>query len=271
VTQSAVPWTIDADDPRAPPLEVWQRMSEEERERVIASLPSEFEATEASPPEGDAHFKAKVGARKALGRFFERVGRRIYLACELPVYYPGERMFAPDLFGVLDAGDHDRLSWVVAKENKGLDIALEISVSGRKAKDLQTNVERYARLGIREYFVFDRKSLRLSGYFLPELNAGKYERILPQHGRYLSSVLGLELGLDGERLRFYYGDAELPEADELIVKLESMLNQLESRLAEETRLREEETRLREEETRLREEAEQRLAVALRELAALKDK
>lgn len=264
MTQSAEPWTIDDDDPRAPPLDVWERMTEEQRERVVAELPSEFEVTEASPPEGDAHFKAKVGARKALGRFFERIGRRVYLACELPVYYPGERMFAPDLFGVLDADDHDRLSWVVAKEHKGLDVAIEISVSGRKVKDLQTNVERYARLGIREYFVFDRKSLRLSGYFLPEANAGRYERILPQHGRYLSRVLGLELMLDGERLRFYYGDAELPEAEELIVKLESMLNQLESRLAEETRLREEETRLRDE-------AEQRLAAALRELAALKDK
>ena len=57
-------------------MEIWERMTPEERERVVQSLPSEFDWDEAAPPEGDPHFNAKVDARKTLGRFFERTGRR---------------------------------------------------------------------------------------------------------------------------------------------------------------------------------------------------
>lgn len=251
-------------------------MTAEERQRVVESLPSEFPPNEASPPEGDRHFNAKMNTRKTLGRFYERLGRRMYLACELPVYYPGERMFAPDIMAVQDVERHDRERWVTADEGKGLDLALEIYVSGNRRKDHEANVARYAKLGIAEYFIFDRGRLRLTGYRLPAAGGGRYEPILPQHGHYESRVLGLELALEDEKLRFYCGDAPVPEAEELIGKLETMLDGLELRLAqaeerasEETRLREEETRLREEEARLRAEAERRLAEALRELERLK--
>lgn len=272
MSQRPEPWTVDPEDPRAPPLEVWEQLSPEQRARVVDSLPSEFEASEAQPPEGDPHFNAKVSARKTLGRFFERIGRKIYLACELPVYYPGERMFAPDVFAVTDVEPHERQRWVVADEGKGLDFALEIFVSGSRRKDHEENVERYARLGIREYFIFDRGRMRLGGYRLSGPRATRYDPIVPQRGHYVSEVLGLELVLDESRLRFYYGDAELPEAEELIAKLEGMLNQLEARLAEaeetalrEAQLRQEEARLRQEEARLRQDAERRLAEALHEL------
>ncbi len=269
MSQRPEPWIVDPEDPRAPPLEIWEQLSPAQRARIVDSLPSEFEASEAQPPEGDPHFNAKVSARKTLGRFFERIGRRIYLACELPVYYPGKRMFAPDVFAVTDVEPHERQRWVVAEEGKGLDFALEIFVAGSRRKDHEDNVERYAERGIHEYFSVDRGRLRLSGYRLPGPGATRYERIVPQHGHYASEVLGLELVLDGPRLRFYYGDAELPEAEELIAKLEGMLDQLEARLAEaeETALRE--ARLREEEARLRQEAERRLAEALREIEKLK--
>ncbi|HEY6724870.1 MAG TPA: Uma2 family endonuclease [Polyangiaceae bacterium] len=276
MSQRPEPWIVDPEDPRAPPLDIWEQLSSEQRARIVDSLPSEFEASEAQPPEGDPHFNAKVSARKTLGRFFERVGRRIYLACELPVYYPAERMFAPDVFAVTEVEPHERQRWVVADEGKGLDFALEIFVSGNRRKDHEDNVERYARLGIREYFIFDRGRMRLSGFRLSGPRANRYEPIVPQRGHYVSDVLGLELVLDGSRLRFYYGDAELPEAEELIAKLEGMLNHLESRLVEaeeaalrEARLRQEEARLRQEETQRRQEAERRLAEALHELEKLK--
>jgi Uma2 family endonuclease len=266
---------VDPEDPRAPTLAVWERMTAAEREHVLASLPSEFEVDAAAPPEGDYHFNAKMNTRKTLGRFFDRIGRRVYLACELPVYYPGERMFAPDLMAVLDVNTNERPHWVVAHEGKGLDLALEIFVSGSRRKDHERNVERYARLGIREYFIFDRGRLRLTGYRLKA--PGTYQPILPQSGQYPSDVLGLSLAIAGERLRFFVGDAEVPEAEELIDKLEGMVRGLESRLSaaeyralEEARLREEEARLREEEARLREEAEQRLERALAELQRLRD-
>ncbi len=42
------------------------------------------------------------------------------------------------------------------------------------------NVERYARLGIPEYFVYDRKRQDLRGYRLPSPEARRYQRIVPQ-------------------------------------------------------------------------------------------
>jgi uncharacterized membrane protein YqiK len=86
-----------------------------------------------------------------------------------------------------------------------------------------------------------------------------YRPIVPQHAFYTSEVLGLQLQLEGERLRFYVGGAVLPEAEELISTLERMVQEAEEHRAEEARLREEEARLREEEVHRREQAEQRLA------------
>ncbi|MCP3099647.1 Uma2 family endonuclease [Myxococcus sp. K15C18031901] len=284
-----IPYRIDPDDPRAPPQELWDQLSPEERTRIVEELPSEFPVSEANPPEGDPHFEAKIRAREVLGSFFSRIGRKVYLGSELPVYYPGEAMFAPDVIAVMDVELHSRMSWVVSAEGKGPDLAVEIVYAGERRKDMERNVERYARLGIHEYFIFDRARLRLSGWRLDK-ERRVYRPILPQHGCYGSEVLGLELQVEDERLRFYRGGAALPEAQEMIARLEHMMerseanrSELEQRYAEEVRLREEETRRREEETRLREEetrrreeaerrgedTERRLAEALAELERLR--
>ncbi|MFY2556015.1 hypothetical protein ACN469_00070 [Corallococcus terminator] len=111
-----------------------------------------------------------------------------------------------------------------------------------------------------------RGRLRLNGW---RLEAGRraYTPILPQHGVYRSEVLGLDLQIEDERLRFYFGGAPLPEAHELIARLERMVERVEaSRLELENQLAEE-VLLREEETQRREDAERRLAEALAELAS----
>src|SRR5687767_12190031 len=102
-------------------------MDEQERQRIVAALPSEI--PRATPPEGDRHRTSKNRAVEALDEYYRRIRRRVYLSAELPVYYPGERMFAPDLLAVLDVETHARSSWIVSHERKGLDFALEISVS----------------------------------------------------------------------------------------------------------------------------------------------
>lgn len=125
VSTPVSPWSIDPDDPRAPPEHVWAALSPAERKRVVDSLPSELELSEAQPPpEGDLHFNAKVAVRDTLGVHFARTGRRVYLACELPIYYPNERVFAPDAAAVLDVEPGSREKWVVEVEGKGLDLAL---------------------------------------------------------------------------------------------------------------------------------------------------
>ena len=241
--------------PMAPSAQEWEALSPVEREAIVAALPGEVTYDEMALPEGDRHFRAKTRALDALRGYFTRQRRRIYLAAELPIYYPAEPRFAPDLLAVIDAEDVERDKWVVSAEGKGLDWVLEVHVGGDRKKDAEQNVARYARLGIPEYFLYDRARNRLSAYRLTSPEVKVYAPIVPNHGLYESRVLGLDVQVDKDRLRFYAGTALLLESDELIARLQDMC--------------EEATRRAEEEARRREEAEQEIARLRAELERLK--
>ncbi|MGC4118231.1 MAG: Uma2 family endonuclease [Myxococcales bacterium] len=255
--------------PMAPTQEEWDSLSPEERSEVVAALPGEVTEAEMAPPEGDRHFKAKTRALGALRGFFAKQRRRVYLAAELPVYYPNAPRFAPDLLAVLDAEDHERDKWLVSAEGKGLDWVLEVHVGGDRKKDAERNVIRYAQLGIPEYFLYDRAKSRLSAYRLDGPQARVYTPIVPQHGLYESLVLGLDVQVEKDRLRFYAGTALLLESEELIARLEQMLDEAQQRADEEAARRQEETTRRQEETARREEAEAEVARLRAELEQLK--
>ena len=257
--------------PRAPSREEWARMSEVERARVVEELPGEVTWDEMAMPEGDLHSQAKMGALQALKGYFSRQRRRVYVGSELPVYYPAERRFAPDLVVVLDAEAHPRGKWVVLHEGKGLDWVLEVHVGGDRKKDAEYNVKRYARLGIPEYFIYDRARQRLYGYRLPSPGAREYVAITPEGGRYGSEVLGLELQVEEGRLRFWTGSALLLEYEELIDRMQEMMAGLQQRADEESRQLEEAGRRLTEETRRREELERRLAETQAELERLRQR
>jgi len=256
---SVAPYELDPSDPRAPTQAQWDAMSSDERERVVHMLPSELPRQ--TLPEGDPHRIPKEKAAEALGEFFRRRGRHVYLSAELPVYYPGEPWFAPDLIAVLDVEPGLRDKWVVTAEAKGLDFVLEMTLSGDRRKDLEKNVARYAALGIPEYFILDLRDHRILGYRLDDARPGGYVPVVPQTGRWTSRVLGLDLVLEGGRVRFYTGSAPLLEADELIERLAAMVDDL-------VRKAEENSQLLEQERRQRSEAEhraERLARRLRDL------
>ncbi|PTL79055.1 Uma2 family endonuclease [Vitiosangium sp. GDMCC 1.1324] len=250
--------------PQAPSREEWERMSEVERARVVDALPGEVTWDEMAMPEGDLHSQAKMGALQALKGYFSRQQRRVYLGSELPVYYPAERRFAPDLLVVLDAETHPRNKWVVSQEGKGLDWVLEVHVGGDRKKDAEYNVKRYARLGIPEYFIYDRARQRLEGYRLPSAEARIYAPITVEQGRYSSVVLGLELQVEEGRLRFWAGNALLLEYEELIARMQGMVEGLQRRA-------DEEARQLEESERRREELERRLAESQAELERLRQR
>ena len=153
-------------------------MTPAERARVVDMLPAEV-PLELMPPEGDAHRKAKRDALDALDSFFRRVARKIYLSSELAVFYPGEPRFAPDLLAVVDVEPHERMRWAVDHEGKGLDLVIEVHVAGSRTKDHQLNVDRYARLGIREYFLFVRGRLKHTGWRLAGEGRRVYQPIVP--------------------------------------------------------------------------------------------
>lgn len=218
------PVWLSTDDPRAPSQEEWDAMSPEQRAKVVASLPTDM-PLDLHPPEGDEHRKPKESARDALDEFFRRIGRRVYVSSELVTYYPGERRFCPDILAVLDVEPHDRNSWIVSREGKGLDLVIEIHVAGDQRKDLERNVALYSRLNIPEYFVFDRPGARVLGY-CQRARGAAYERLVPQAGRLTSRVLGLELTVEAGKLRFYHGSAPLLFMDELVGRLNGMVAEL---------------------------------------------
>jgi len=262
-------WRIDPADPRAPSQEVWDALTPEQRRQVLDTLPSEIEPTEASPPEGDYHAEPVNHARDVLRGFFRRQHRRIYVGADLPVYYPGERMFAPDVMAVLDVDDYPRDHWTVSTEGKGLDLAIEVHWRGRARKDLEERVLRYASLGIREYFVFDLRRLLLHGHRLPAVGAESYERVLPQAGRFDSEVLGLGIAIEGIRLRFYVDNAPLPFADELVERLQSAMDGALERADAEAQRADAQAQRADTEASRAKTAEQRLAEALAEIERLR--
>jgi Uma2 family endonuclease len=246
--------------PRAPSQEEWDRMGQEERDRVVATLPGEVTYEEMAMPEGDSHQEPKALAREALRGYFKRRGRKAYVGSELPVYYPAERRFAPDLLVVLDVENHRRKKWLVSHEGHGLDWVMEIHVGGDRKKDAEFNVRRYARLGIPEYFIFDGGRLTLEGYRLATPDARVYTRMESRNGRFVSEVLGLELQVEGEDVRFWAGtNAPLLVSDEFIERLEDQTMSLQRRAQDESRRADEESRRADEAERRARELEAELA------------
>jgi len=277
---------IEPTEPRAPSQAAWDKMTHDERMRVVMALPVATQV-DVRPPEGDAYRKVKTGALQALEAFFKRLKQRVYVSSDLAIYYPNELRIVPELFVVLDAEPRDRTKWVVSAEGKGPDFVLEVFASPEAAKEREAHVDRYAALGISELFLLDRTRRWLRGFRLPRPTARSYEPIPLEEGRFSSNVLGLDLALEGPRLRFLYGTAPLPEADETILRLGAMLNEAvlmkeeaerravdEGRRALEAALRAQEAlklaeeikQRADEETRRAEEQGQRAAVAERKLA-----
>jgi Uma2 family endonuclease len=180
--------------------------------------------------ETEDHQDASYGSRDALRAFFRRAGGSLYIAANLAVYYPGEPHFEPDLLAVRDVPQRRRDSYIVAKEGKGLDLVVEVLNRGNREKDLSENVERYARLQIPEYFVADLRRRRIHQFRL-EAGAHRYTPVLGAYGRYRSAVLGLDLILEGEQLRFYSGTAAVPLLGEEVERLTTQVER-ERELAE---------------------------------------
>jgi Uma2 family endonuclease len=214
-------------------------MSEEERvreeERILGVLDEYREAMS----EGTRHSRSKINAYKNLGDHFGRAGRRVFLATELAVLYPGEPVIVPDLLAVVDVVDpeRERDTWRVLDEGRGVDFVLEFRDLGKKHKDLVDNVKEYAALGISEYFSFDCRSTGLRGWRLPGAGARTYTQMVPQGGFFPSQVLDVELGVVGGRLRFFKNRAQIPTSEELVGRLEEMTDVYQSRIDEAERQR----------------------------------
>lgn len=220
--------------PVAPTAEVWQTLTARQKEEFTALAMEALSRQTELLPEGQPHARVRRRLESLLRDHFNRARRHVYLASGLPVHYPGEPVFCPDLIAVADVedpGDGDaRMSWVMAEEGRALDLVFEIVDSGDRDRDLVSNVAWYARLGIPEHFVYDRRRQRLYGYRLPQAGERKYEQVLPSAGYLWSEVLGLKLIIIGEKIRFFHRDgAEIPDVHQLLVRANALVDELERR------------------------------------------
>ena len=201
-----------------------------EEARILGVLDEYREAMS----EGTQHSRPKINAYKDLGDHFARAGRRVFLATELAVLYPGQPAIVPDLLAVMDVADpeRERDSWRVAEEGRGIDLVLEFRNLGKKHKDLVDNVKDYAKLGIAEYFSLDCRTKMLRGWRLAGPGVRTYTQMMPQGGVFPSQVLDLELGVAEGRLRFFKNLAEIPTSEELLGRLQKMTDAYQSRLEE---------------------------------------
>jgi len=259
--------------PVAPSAERWAAMTPAERASFLEEAEAALNRQAELMPEGSPHIRAKFRLRGVLGDFFARMGRDVYLGSELPVHYPDERVFAPDLIAVHDVpdpGDKDaRMAWVVASEGRGVDLALEIIHSGDRKKDFVDNVFFYAHLGIPEYFVYDRLHQTVQGWQLPTPEAGRYQPIRPRGGMLRSEVLNLDLGIISDKLRFFLAGAEVPETRDLLERANALVDELGRKAEDEARALVEERAAREAAERRAEEEARRADALEREIALLR--
>src|ERR1041384_3501133 len=102
----------------APTVEQWRAMTPDERLDLLGEIIDALSDPRAMS-EGMPHKKAKGRAMDMLGLHFRSTGRVIFLAEDLPVLYPGQEIFSPDILAVTDVPqleDDERMGWVVADE-----------------------------------------------------------------------------------------------------------------------------------------------------------
>lgn len=252
------------DDPRLvfPDTATWRALDADAREAVIDRILAALAEYQELMAEGVRHVRSKVGIAAELDGHFRRAGRQVFVASELGVFYPGEPLIAPDVLAVLDCDpDLEPDSWVVDDQGRGIDLVIEVRNRGKAHKDMVDAVRDYARRRIPEYFAFDCRQGHLRGWRLGSPDAQSYQPIVPQGGYLPSRVLGLDLAVIGKRLRFFANGAAIPDAAELIARIQAVADQQQLERDEATRERDEAARERDEAARERDDALDQLGAA----------
>ena len=121
--------------------------------------------------ETDDHRNAMVRHIELLQHYYE--GQKVYVSGDLLVYYErgnSKKFVVPDAFVVKGIRPRKRRTYKIWVEGKAPDVVIETTSRRTSSKDLHSKPELYARLGIKEYFLFDPHkeylSPQLQGYRL---------------------------------------------------------------------------------------------------------
>ena len=171
----------------------------------------------------------------------------VYVAGNMLVYYRMNDVtarLAPDVFVVFGVPDHPRRSYFVWREGKAPDFVLEIASASTVDHDLGDKRDRYAAMGVREYWRFDPTGEALDAPLECDvLEGGQYRAVelaRDDDGTVWghSPLLGLDIYAPaGEgRLRLYdpvKGEwlRNLPESEAALAESEAALAESEAALA----------------------------------------
>jgi Uma2 family endonuclease len=190
---------------------------------VVPSKLITYPETDGKPmAETDWHYKSVTSTRFGLEWHF-RDHEDVYVSGNLFVYYEEgnpKKCVAPDVFVVLGVPKRPRRVYLVWEEGKGLDVVFEFTSKKTRREDFGRKMDIYRGiLGVQELFIFDP----LREYLVPPLvgyfrRGEKWVREEAREGKLVSEVLGLEVVVDGERLRLYDPKAGkfLPTPEDLL-------------------------------------------------------
>jgi Uma2 family endonuclease len=140
---------------------------------------------------------------------------KTYYAAETDVYVSGNlfvyfvegdptKSVAPDVFVVRGVGKHKRRIFKLWEEGHSPNVVIEVLSSETKTDDTDRKKRLYARLGVREYYIFDPEYR----YMKPPLRAFRlaglnYVEVAVTNHRVFSNELALELVDNGQSLRLF--------------------------------------------------------------------
>ena len=147
--------------------------------------------------------------------------QQVYVSGALLVYYEQgnpRKFVVPDAFVVKGVPAGKRRIYKIWVEGKSPEVVIETTSRKTRRKDTQEKPTLYARLGVKEYFVYDP----LQEYLDPPLQGHRltdqgYVGIVPDEcGTLVSEQLGLQLRIERGLLQFYRLDTgeRLLTADE---------------------------------------------------------
>jgi len=178
----------------------------------LAEVEIDYPVTDDQPmPDADYQEETYLYGRPALKCFY-RHRPDVYVSGNLFIYYrEGEpkKVVAPDVFVVFGVEKKLRDTYKVWEEGAVPSFVLEIISPSTHRTDVGEKKEVYAGLGVQEYWLFDPRGRYLEpvlqGY---RLGDGGYEpisgaRTEPYHTARRSEVLGLEVRVVEEELRFF--------------------------------------------------------------------
>jgi Uma2 family endonuclease len=164
----------------------------------------EYPETDGRPMgETDIHIEWMIRIRDMLKYRYR--GQRVYVASNLLVYYEAgnpARYLVPDNFVVLDCDPGRRRTYRIWEEGKAPDVVIEVTSVSTRREDESFKAQIYARLGVKEYFLYDPTSEYLDpplrGF---RLEGDEFGRIRENEtGVLVCETLGLTFGLEGEDL-----------------------------------------------------------------------